>query len=150
ASARLEAQGALALPAGEPNERDWRWSGTVERFESSAPLAVSLAAAMPLAIDAGGVEAGPAALASDGGRLELSRLVYRDGRFEVDGQAQRLPVSRWAQRFGLVPEPTAAIDEVLLAGDWRLAGTSLDDLDGSASLSVTTGANVDGNGSAEL
>ncbi len=148
--ARLEARGALALPKGDGGNAGWQWRGTVERFASREPLAVSMTAPLPLTIDAGGVEVGASTFVADGGRLELARFVYRGGRFELAGQAQRLPVSRWAERFELLPETAASIDEVLLGGEWQLAGSSLDDLDGTATLNLATGTKVNGNGGAEL
>lgn len=151
ATAQLAGTGALTLPGVTSSAaRSWAWKGRIDRFASSQPLAVTLAQAMPLAADAAGASAGPASLRADGGRLDLARFSFRDGRFDVQGQAENLPVSRWSARFGLIPEEAARIDEVHLGGRWNLAGSGIEDLSGQADLRVRTGRTVDGDGSASL
>jgi len=151
-SARVEgslvASGGLARAAGASPA--WRWEGLVERLATVSPLAVTLAAPMPLAVEPGGVRAGPGALRADGGRLDIAGFALREGRIELAGEAQALPVSRWAERFGLIPKDAAAIDEVTLGGRWTLAGTSVDDLDGELQLRVSTTDRLDADGQADL
>ncbi|MCM5570550.1 translocation/assembly module TamB domain-containing protein [Burkholderiaceae bacterium FT117] len=142
----LSASGGLELP-GAPA---WRWRGAVDRLATEAPLGVGLAASMPLTVEPGRVEAGPGTLQADGGRLDLARVELRDGRFESVGEARALPVSRWAERLGLIPADAAAIDEVRVGAAWRLAGSSIDDLDGELELKVSTSERLDADGQARL
>lgn len=144
----LAASGGLALPASASPV--WRWEGLVERLATVSPLAVTLAAPMPLAAEPGSVRVGPGSLRADGGRLDVSGFALREGRIELAGEAQALPVSRWAERFGLIPKDAAAIDEVRLGGRWTLAGTSVDDLDGELLLRVSTTERLDADGQADL
>ncbi len=159
ARARLSAQGSLILPgispapkraAGTGTPPQWQWNGSLQSFAATAPIAVTLAAPVPVAVAAGRVSAGPARLSADGARLDLARIAVSDGRFELAGEAQSLPISRWAERFGLLPKSAASFDDVRLGGRWNLAGSSLDDLDGSVALAVTTSKKVDGNANADL
>src|SRR5690606_4780560 len=101
----------------------WRWEGRVERLATVSPLAVALAAPMPLVLEPGSVRA---------------------------GEAGARPVSRWAERLGLIPRDAATIDEVRLGGRWALAGTSVDDLDGELQLRVSTTERLDADGQADL
>ena len=153
----LAASGGLFLPGGAAGSDRaggaapaWRWEGRVEQLAAASPLAVTLAGPMPLAVAPGGVRAGPGSLRADGGRLDIAAFALRDGRIELAGEAQALPVSRWAERFGLIPKDAAAIDEVKLGGRWTLAGSSVDDLDGEVQLRVSTTDRLDADGRAEL
>ncbi|TXL68662.1 translocation/assembly module TamB domain-containing protein [Zeimonas arvi] len=164
----LVASGGLALPglaAGQPGRSAgqaggdaratgaspaWRWEGRIDRLATELPLAVALAAPMPLAVEPGSVRAGPGSLRADGGRLDIADFALREGRIELAGEAQALPVSRWAERFGLIPRDAATIDEVRLGGRWTLAGTSVDDLDGALQLRVSTTERLDAGGQADL
>ena len=128
----------------------WRWEGRVERLATVSPLAVALAAPMPLVLEPGSVRAGPGSLRADGGRLDIADFGLREGRVALAGEAQALPVSRWAERFGLIPRDAATIDEVRLGGRWALAGTSVDDLDGELQLRVSTTERLDADGQADL
>ena len=139
------ARGRLDLP-GSDGARAWRWDGVIQNLSVTAPLAVVLAGTMPLTLDAGGVQAGPGALTADGGRVDLERAVVRDGRFDVAGEARSLPVSRWAERFGLISKQAASIDDVRLGGRWALAGSTIDDLDGDLQLRISTTEKIDGDG----
>lgn len=128
----------------------WRWQGQLEQLAVRRPLAVRMTAPMPLTVSAQGVDAGAVTLHADDGRIELQRLRLRGGRIELSGSAARLPVSRWAERFGLVPADAARLDDVRIAGRWNLAGSSLEDLDGDLRLDVSTTEQLDADGRVQL
>ncbi len=80
------------------------------RLLAPAPLAVAL---QPLRLDVGA-----AALQLDGGRLELARLDYADGRLQTAGQVQHVDTAKWLQLAGL--RPTLARSSLVLSGAWNL------------------------------
>lgn len=97
------------------------------RLLAPAPLAVAL---QPLAL-----QVGAASLQLDGGRLQLARLDYADGRLQTAGQVQHVDTARWLQLAGL--RPKLARSSLVLSGAWNLDVN--DHIDGTVQIQRDSG-----------
>ncbi|RPH60013.1 MAG: hypothetical protein EHM83_15020, partial [Burkholderiales bacterium] len=131
----------------------WRWDGSVDELSVTAPMPIRLESPARLAVDAGSVELGEAALSVDGGDVRIGVLALRDGRIETRGEASGLPVARWAERFA-GPQALSGVEgqlqDVQLRGDWDLAGSAPQSMSGRLRLRLDAGDAAESRGEADL
>lgn len=120
-SGSLSAEGALTAESGAA----WRWEGRLASAEVEQPVALHLAGSAGVLADPRGFTLGASSWRVDGARLELEAFAWRDGSYSARGEAQALPVGRWARRFAPAAAMETAQDELetlSLDAQWDVHG----------------------------
>jgi translocation and assembly module TamB len=128
---------ALSLRAAGGVAADGRWAGTLRALETTGSLDVRLLDPVRVEWGGGAASVGPAELRSRFGSLRLERAGWRDGRFDVAGEATLQRLAGLAQALGVTLPPEAwpaRLDELQLAARADLAGSSTADLSGTLAV----------------